>query len=111
MAAKLKIRRGDRVIVRTGRSKGRIGDVLKVLPKENRVLVAGVNIVKRHRGARPNLPGGIDEREAPVHISNVAIVDPQSNKATRVGFKTLADGSKVRIAKRSGEVIADKERK
>ncbi|MSO71151.1 MAG: 50S ribosomal protein L24 [Alphaproteobacteria bacterium] len=110
MAAKLKIRRGDRVIVRTGKNKGRVGEVLKVIPKENRVVVQGVNIVKRHRGARPNLPGGIDEREAPIHVSNVGIVDPQSNKATRVGFKTLADGSKVRVAKRSGEVIAEKER-
>ena len=110
MAVKLKIRRGDRVIVRTGKNKGRIGEVLKVFPEENRVVVQGVNIVKRHRAARPGTPGGIEEREASIHISNVGIVDPQSNKPTRVGFKTLADGSKVRVAKRSGEVIAEKER-
>jgi len=110
MAAKLKIRRGDRVIVRTGKNKGRVGEVLKVIPKENRVIVQGVNVVKRHRGPRPSLPGGIDEREAPIHVSNVGIVDPQTNKPTRVGFKTLADGRKVRVAKRSGEVIAEKER-
>jgi large subunit ribosomal protein L24 len=110
MAAKLKIRRGDRVIVRTGKNKGRIGEVLKVIPKESRVVVQGINIVKRHRGPKPSLPGGIDEREAPIHISNVGIVDPQTNKATRVGIKTLADGSKVRFAKRSGEVIAEKGR-
>ncbi len=111
MAAKFKIKRGDRVMVRAGKNKGRVGEVLKVLPKESRVLVQGVNIVKRHRGAQPNLPGGIDEREAPIHVSNVAILDPQSNKPTRVGIRTLSDGKKVRIAKKSGEMIPEKERK
>jgi large subunit ribosomal protein L24 len=102
---KLKIRRGDKVMVIAGRNKGARGDVVKVLPSENRVIVQGVNIVKRHTRPSQLNPGGIVEKEAPIHVSNVAHVDPDSGEATRVGYKWLEDGRKVRFAKRSGEVI------
>jgi len=100
-----KIKKGDTVIVLTGRDKGRSGEVLKVLPTENRVLVDGVNMVKKHRKPSPTASGGIESIAAPLHISNVAHKDPKSGKATRIGFKILEDGSKVRFAKASGEVI------
>jgi len=103
MAAK--IRKGDRVMVIAGRDKGKIGEVLKVMPKENRAIVQGVNIVKRHQRPTAEQAGGIVEKEAPIHISNLAHIDPKDNKPTRVGFKVLDDGRKVRYAKRSGEVI------
>ena len=103
MAAK--IRKGDRVVVIAGRDKGKIGEVLKVMPKENRAIVQGVNIVKRHQRPTQDQPGGIIEKEAPIHISNLAHIDPKDNKPTRVGFRILDDGRKVRYAKRSGEVI------
>ncbi len=103
MAAK--IRKGDRVMVIAGRDKGRIGEVLKVMPKENRAIVQGVNVVKRHQRPTAEQPGGIVEKEAPIHISNLAHIDPKDNRPTRVGFKVLDDGRKVRYAKRSGEVI------
>jgi len=104
MAAK--IRKGDRVQVLTGRDKGKRGEVIAVNPTENRALVQGVNMVKRHRKPQGlNQPGGIQEKEAPIHLSNLALIDPSSDKPTRVGFKTLDDGKKVRVAKRSGEVI------
>ena len=105
MAAKFKIRKGDSVVVRTGRDKGKRGDVLKVIPAESRVIVQGVNMVKRHTKPSQAGPGGIVEKEAPIHISNVAHVDPKDDKATRVGFKVLENDRKVRFAKRSGEVI------
>ncbi len=105
MAAKFKIRKGDSVIVRTGRDKGKRGDVLKVIPAESRVIVQGVNMVKRHTKPSQAGPGGIVEKEAPIHISNVAHVDPKDDKATRVGFKVLDNDRKVRFAKRSGEVV------
>ena len=105
MPGKLKIKKGDRVIVVTGRSKGRVGDVLKVFPKENRAIVQGVNVVKRHTRPTQMTAGGIVEKEAPINISNLAHVDPKDGKATRVGFRFLEDGRKVRFAKRSGEVI------
>jgi large subunit ribosomal protein L24 len=100
-----RIRKGDNVIVVTGRDKGKKGSVLRVLPAEERVLVQGVNVVKRHMRASARQAGGIVEKEAPIHLSNVALIDPQSGKATRVGFRTLDDGRKVRVARRSGEVI------
>jgi large subunit ribosomal protein L24 len=100
-----KIRKGDRVIVTTGRDKGKKGEVLKVFPAENRALVTGVNMVKRHQRQTPRQQGGIVSKEAPVHLSNVAHIDPKSGEATRVGFKMLNDGRKVRFAKKSGEVI------
>ncbi len=103
MAAK--IRKGDRVVVLTGRSKGKRGDVLKVMPKEDRALVQGVNMVKRHTKPTQRAAGGIVEQEAPIHLSNLAHIDPQTNRPTRVGFRVLDDGRKVRVARRSGEII------
>ena len=100
-----KIKKGDTVIVLTGRDRGRSGEVLKVLPEANRVLVDGVNMVKKHRKPSPQSQGGIETMAAPMHISNVAHKDPKSGKATRIGFKILEDGRKVRFAKASGEVI------
>ena len=103
MAAK--IRKGDRVVLTTGRDKGKKGEVLKVMPEEGRVLVSGINMIKRHTKQSAREQGGIVTKEAAVHISNVAHVDPKTGEATRVGFKNLADGRKVRFAKKSGEVI------
>ncbi|EAP91230.1 50S ribosomal protein L24 [Oceanicaulis sp. HTCC2633] len=102
MAAKIK--KGDKVIVLTGRDKGKTGEVTQVLPKEDRVVVSGVNVVKRHQRPAQTTPGGIVEKNASIHVSNVALVDPKSGEATRVGFK-VEDGKKVRVAKKSGEVI------
>jgi len=103
MAAKIK--KGDRVIVLTGRSKGIQGEVLKVMIDEDRVVVRGVNIVKRHQKPSQMDPGGIKNFEAPIHVSNVAHVDPRDGKPVRVGFKTDEHGRKTRFAKRSGESI------
>ena len=105
MAVKFKIKKGDQVVVTTGRDKGKKGEVLEVLRSEQRVRVQGVNMVKRHRRATQNDAGGIISMEAPLHISNVAHVDPQSGAATRVGFE-MKNGEKVRIAKRSGKALA-----
>ncbi len=102
---KLRIKKGDRVVVTTGRDKGKRGEVLKVIPAESRVIVQGVNMVSRHQRPTPRAQGGIIEREAPIHVSNLAHVDPASDRPTRVGYMTLEDGRKVRFAKRSGEVI------
>ncbi len=103
MAAKIK--KGDKVVVLVGRDKGRTGEVIQVMPKEERALVRGVNIVKRHQRQTQSQEGGIISKEAPIQLSNVAIADPKDGKPTRVGFKVLEDGSKVRVAKRSGEKI------
>ena len=100
-----KIKKGDTVVVLTGRDKGRSGEVLRVIPTENRVLVDGVNMVKKHKRQSPSSAGGIESIAAPIHISNVAHKDPQSGKPTRIGFRILDDGRKVRFAKASGEVI------
>jgi len=105
MATKFKIKKGDKVVVTTGRDKGKQGEVLRVLREEERVLVQGVNMVKRHTAPSQMSPGGIVEKEAPLHISNVAHIDPKSGKATRVGYKIDKDGRKTRVAKRSGEAI------
>jgi large subunit ribosomal protein L24 len=102
---KMRIRQGDQVVVLTGREKGKTGEVLRVDRARNRVLVQGVNMVKRHQRPTQTSPGGINEFEAMLHASNVALVDPDTKKPTRVGYKTLDDGRKVRFAKRSGEVI------
>lgn len=107
MATKFKMKKGDKVIVVAGRDKGKRGEVLRILTAENRALVSGVNMVKRHNKPSQESPGGIDTKEAPIQISNLAVEDPKDGKATRVGFKVLEDGSKVRFAKRSGEVIVD----
>jgi large subunit ribosomal protein L24 len=103
MAAKLK--KGDKVVVLTGRDKGRTGEVFEVRPKEGRALVRGVNLVKRHQKQSMKQEGGIIQKEAPIHLSNLAFADPKDGKPTRVGFKTLDDGRKVRFAKRSGDLI------
>ncbi len=105
MAKKLKIKTKDRVIVIAGRDKGKTGEVLKVLPKEDRVIVRGINIARRHERPTRVSQGGIVDKEVPIHISNVAHVDPQHNLPTRVGYRVLEDGRKVRFAKRSGDVI------
>jgi len=102
MAAKIK--KGDKVIVLTGRDKGKTGEVVRVLPKDDKVVVSGVNTVKRHQRATQTSAGGIEEKDAPIHMSNVAHVDPKTNEPTRVGFE-VRDGKKVRVAKKSGEVI------
>jgi large subunit ribosomal protein L24 len=103
MAAK--IRKGDKVVVLTGRDKGRTGEVIEVRPTECRALVRGVNMVKRHQRQSANQEGGIISKEAPVHLSNLAVADPKDGKPTRIGFKVQADGTKVRVAKRSGAEI------
>ncbi len=103
MAAKIK--KGDRVVVLAGRDLGRSGEVIEVRPTEDRAVVRGVNIVKRHTRATAEQEGGIISREAPVHLSNLAHADPKDGKPTRIGFKTLDDGRKVRYAKRSGDLI------
>ena len=105
MSSKLKIRKGDRVKVIAGRSKGKVGDVLRVLPAEQRVVVSGVSVIKRHTKPGRTEAGGIIEREAAIHVSNVALLDPKSDKPTKVGFKFLEDGRKVRVARGSGETI------
>jgi large subunit ribosomal protein L24 len=105
MAETFKIRKGDEVIINTGKDKGRKGSVLNVNRKDRRVLVQGVNMVKRHTRPAQGSAGGIIEKEASVALSNVSIVDPKTGEASRVGYKTLDDGRKVRFAKKSGEVI------
>ena len=103
-----KIKKGDNVIVLAGRDKGKRGEVFEVRPKEGRALVRGVNIVRRHQRQTAKTEGGIISKEAPIQLSNLGIEDPKDGKATRVGFKILADGKKVRVAKRSGEQIPEK---
>jgi large subunit ribosomal protein L24 len=102
-----KIKKGDRVIVLSGRDKGKKGEVFQVMPKEGRALVRGVNLVKRHQRQTPQQEGGIISKEAPIHLSNIAIEDPKTGEPTRVGFAILEDGRKVRVAKKSGEHIPE----
>jgi large subunit ribosomal protein L24 len=102
---KLKIRKGDHVVVITGKDKGKKGEVLKVMPAENRVIVKGVSMVRRHQRQTTTQDGGIITKEAPIHVSNLAVEDPKDGMPTRVGYKFLKDGRKVRFARRSGEVI------
>jgi large subunit ribosomal protein L24 len=103
MAAK--IRKGDKVVVLSGRDKGRTGEVIDVRPQQDRALVRGINMVKRHQKQTAQQEGGIISKEAAVHLSNLAIADPKDGKPTRVGFKLMADGRKLRVAKRSGVEI------
>ncbi|MBP6361987.1 MAG: 50S ribosomal protein L24 [Novosphingobium sp.] len=104
--AAAKIKKGDNVVVRSGKDKGRTGTVLQVLPKDGKVLVQGVNVAARHRKpSQANPQGGIDRREAPMAISKVGLADPKTGKATRVRFETSKDGKKVRVAVKSGEKI------
>ncbi len=104
---KLKIKKGDRIVVLAGRDKGKRGEVLQVMPSENRALVQGVNVVRRHQKQSAQQEGGIVAKEAPIHLSNIAIEDPADGAPTRVGYKFMDDGRKVRFAKRSGEAIDD----
>ena len=103
--AGLKIKKGDHVVVLTGKDKGKKGEVLKVIPSENRAVVQGVAQMRRHQRQTANQEGGIITKEAPIHISNLALEDPKDGEPTRIGYKFLKDGRKVRFAKRSGEVI------
>ena len=100
-----KLKKGDRVVVLAGRDKGKRGEILKMLPAEDRAIVQGVNVARRHQKQSAQQEGGIIAREASIHVSNLGYVDPKSDKPTRIGFKTLEDGRKVRVARRSGEVI------
>ncbi|WP_241503819.1 50S ribosomal protein L24 [Ferruginivarius sediminum] len=100
-----KVKRGDTVVVLNGKDRGRSGEVLRVIPKEDRVVVQGVNVVKRHQRPSMGQQGGIIEKEAPIHLSNVSVADPKDGRPTRVGFRVLDDGRKVRVARRSGETI------
>ena len=105
MTLKLKVKKGDRVVILSGKDKGKIGEILKILSGSHRAIVQGVNMAKRHTSPSQAGAGGIIEREASVHISNIALIDPKDDKGTRIGYKNLDDGRKVRYAKRSGEVI------
>ncbi|GAB1582226.1 50S ribosomal protein L24 [Phyllobacterium phragmitis] len=100
-----KIRKGDKVVVLAGKDKGRTGEVLSVAPKEDKAVVRGINVVKRHQRQTQTQEAGIISKEAPIHLSNLAIADPKDGKPTRVGFRIEKDGKKVRVAKRSGELI------
>ena len=104
-AAKMKIKKGDSVIVLTGKDKGKKGQVLKTIPAKSRVVVQGVNVVKKHQKPTQFSAGGIEEKELSIHVSNVALADPKEDKPTRVGYTTLKSGKKVRAARRSGETI------
>jgi large subunit ribosomal protein L24 len=104
----LKIKKGDHVIVLAGRDKGKHGEVIAMMPKESRALVRGVNMVRRHQRQTAKQDAGIVSKEAPIHLSNLALEDPKDGKPTRIGFKVLEDGRKVRYAKRSGEVIPER---
>jgi large subunit ribosomal protein L24 len=104
MPTKLKVKKGDKVVVITGRDKGKTGEILKVMREQNRLIVQGVNMVKRHQRQSMTVQGGIVEKESSIHVSNVAHIDPKSQKPTRVGYRM--DGErKVRVARRSGETI------
>jgi large subunit ribosomal protein L24 len=104
MATKLKVKKGDQVVVITGREKGKRGEILKVLREENRVIVQGVNMAQRHQKQTMQQEGGIVQKELSIHVSNVALIDPKTDKPTRVGYKM--DGErKVRVARRSGEAL------
>ena len=100
-----KIRKGDTVVVLAGKDKGRSGEVIKVMPKDGRALVRGINMIKRHQRQTASQEAGIINKEAGIQLSNLAVADPKDGKATRVGFKVLDDGTKVRVAKRSGATI------
>ncbi len=105
MTVKVRFKKGDQVLVRTGRDKGKKGEILKMLPRENRAVVQGVNVATRHQRQTQQQEGGLIRKELSIDLSNLAHVDPKSGEATRVGYKMLEDGRKVRFAKKSGEVI------
>lgn len=103
--AKMKIKKGDQVVILTGKDKGSKGEVLESIPSQSRVIVQGVNVVTKHNKPSQMSAGGIEKVERSIHVSNVALADPKSGEATRVGYKTLKDGKKVRVAKKSGETV------
>ena len=105
MAEKLRLKKGDEVVVLTGRDRGKTGEVTKIALKKNQVIVQGVSVAKRHTAPSASNPGGIVDKEMPIDISNVALIDPKDRKPTKIGYRFLEDGRKVRFAKRSGEVI------
>ena len=105
MTLKFKIRKGDRVAILSGKDKGKTGEILKMIPDVRRAIVQGVNMVKRHTTPSQAGAGGVVEKEASIHVSNISLIDPKDDRATRVGFKSLEDGRKVRYAKKSGEII------
>jgi large subunit ribosomal protein L24 len=105
MPTKLKIKKGDKVVVLAGRDKGKRGEILKVFPSESTAVVRGVNVVRRHQKQTAAQEGGIISKEAPIHISNIAIEDPKDGEPSRIGYRILKDGRKVRFAKRSGDLI------
>jgi len=105
MAEKLRLKKGDEVVVLTGRDRGKTGEVTKIVLKKNQVIVQGVSVAKRHTAPSASNPGGIIDKEMPIDISNVALIDPKDRKPTKIGYRFLEDGRKVRFAKRSGEVI------
>ncbi|MFP4313608.1 MAG: 50S ribosomal protein L24 [Alphaproteobacteria bacterium] len=102
---KMKIKKGDKVVVLTGKDKGAKGEVLKAIPSESRIIVQGINMVTRHNKPTQMSAGGIEKKERSIHVSNVALVDPKKGVATRIGYKTLKDGKKMRVAKKSGETV------
>lgn len=104
MATKFKVKKGDKVVVLTGKDKGKTGEILKLVTADNKVVVRGVNVLTKHKKPTQMSAGGIEKIEAPIHVSNVALIDPKSKKATRVGYKTVGD-KKVRVARKSGETI------
>ena len=104
-AVKLKVKKGDQVIVITGSDKGKTGEIIKVIPAESRVVVQGINQAKKHRRPTPMSAGGIETVEKSIHVSNVAHIDPKTKKPTRIGFQTGSDGKKVRVARKSGEAL------
>jgi len=101
----MKLKKGDKVVITTGKDKSKTGEITTVLPKENKVIVAGINVAKRHTKPTQESAGGIVSKEMPIHVSNVAYIDPKDGKATRIGYKVEKGGRKVRVAKRSGEVV------
>jgi len=108
---KLKVKKGDKVKVITGKNKGKVGEIIKVFPAENRVIVSGVNLAKKHTKPSQTSEGGIVQKELPIHVSNVSHIDPKTNEITKIGYKTLEDGKKVRFAKKSGEIISKEGKK
>lgn len=104
-ATKMKIKKGDQIVVITGKDKGKKGEVLRAIPTENRVIVGGINVVKKHTKPTQFSAGGIENKELSIHVSNVALADPKKGTPSRIGFKTLKDGKKVRVAKKSGETL------
>ncbi|MEM7443170.1 MAG: 50S ribosomal protein L24 [Pseudomonadota bacterium] len=102
---KLKVKKGDKVVVLAGRDKGKQGEILKVFPSDNRVIVQGVNVTTRHVKPSAQSQGGLEQKESTIHVSNVAHIDPKTDRPTKVGYRTLEDGRKVRFARASGEVL------